>query len=127
MLPDMRGREYGRFVIERTAAGIVVTWECADQPDNSYTMTFADEHEYGKWRKECTSQGWPEVELWYVVGPDGLTDVADGEYHTRGEAEAAMTRFLRRFERQGYYKTADGVRMGMAELASETKVTREAP
>ena len=57
-----------------------------------------------------------------VSSPDGL-DLAMGQtFKTRELAETAITDWVVRYERQGYYKAADGQRIPLSELPNHCTI-----
>jgi hypothetical protein len=58
-----------------------------------------------------------------VLSPDGIP-IAPERYNSRAEAEAALTEWCKRFERQGYY-AAVGERIPLAELPSRCEIVED--
>jgi hypothetical protein len=58
-----------------------------------------------------------------VVGPDGISDRPE-PYDTLEEADKAKAQYLERFRQQGYYLTARGKRIPVADLAKFVKIRR---
>jgi hypothetical protein len=58
-----------------------------------------------------------------VLSPDGIPIWPD-LYNTQAEAQAALAKWCKRFERQGYYAAVDG-RIALDELPHRCQIVRE--
>ncbi len=56
-----------------------------------------------------------------VISPDGFSIERDKTYTTEQKAKDALTRWMRRYESQGYYSSNQG-RIPLADLASHCEI-----
>ena len=59
-----------------------------------------------------------------VLSPDGFPPSPDAEYSSFGAALLALVQFVRRFEAQGYYLTADRERIPLTEIHQRCQIER---
>jgi len=59
-----------------------------------------------------------------VLSPDGLPIIEDAKINTEAKVILCIDRWVRRYERQGYYLTADGERIHYLELPFRLSIVR---
>jgi hypothetical protein len=59
-----------------------------------------------------------------ILSPDGVPIIEDNKINTEAKVILCIDRWVRRYERQGYYLTADGERIHYLELPFRLSIVR---